>query len=90
MGKINLTVEATENYVKIEHLSGSSATVTGTDYISFTSIKDELDGWWLDKTDEWTPWKKIVFADIVNYNGSAIGATTQAQITTALLTARLV
>ena len=85
--KINLTIEATANYVKVEYLNGDG-TVTGTNYISFTSIRDEIDGWWLDRFYEAAYNKKIMFADIVNYNGSAIGSTTQATITAALLTCR--
>lgn len=89
MNKINLTIDGTNKYIKIEFLKSDNTTVGGTDYINgafIGRIRDEKDGWWIDRMYEAEYNNKIFFAQIVNYNGSAIGSTSQATITAALLT----
>jgi len=87
---LNLTINATTKVVTIDYLKGS--TVTGTDYISFYRLRDEpiptdKAGWWFDRFQEDEHNRKLLFADIVNLNGSPIGATTQAQVTALLVAA---
>lgn len=88
MGKINLTISSSDKTVLVEYLLGDTATVTGSELIRFTRLRDELDGWWFDKLEEAEHNRKVMFADIVNLNGSPIGATTQAAVT-ALLSAAI-
>jgi hypothetical protein len=85
---INLTIDGTNKRIKIDYLKTDGTTVTGTDYLIAANIcrlRDELDGWWFDRVYQTDFDRKVLFADIVLYNASPIGATTQAQITTALL-----
>jgi hypothetical protein len=89
MAKVNLSIDATTKVVKIEFLTNdSSGTVEGTHYFSFSDLRDESDGWIFNKMygDQYN--KKLYFAQIVNLNGSAIGATTHAAITALLLAAQ--
>lgn len=87
MSKCNLTIDATNNFITIEYLKKDNTTVSGTDYKSFSCIRDEIDGWWFDRLFDSEYNRKLMFADIAKVNGSAIGATTQAQVTALLLAA---
>ena len=87
--KVNLTI--TDNYIKIEFLNDSGVANGGVKY-KFTdtlySIDDDGDGWWFNRDEEKEYNYKLLFAQIVNLNGSAIGETTQAQVTALLLAAK--
>jgi len=88
MAKVNLSINATTKVVKIEFLTNdSSGTVEGTHYFSFSYLNDEPDGWVFNRMygDRFN--RKLFFSQIVNLNGSAIGATTHADITALLLAA---
>ena len=85
--KLNLTINASTKVVTIDYLKGTSSTVTGTDYISFSRLRDELDGWWFDRFEYAAYNNKLMFDDIVKLNGSAIGETTQAEVTALLIAA---
>ena len=87
MSKYNLTTDATNNFITIAYLGADNVTVIGTDYKSFSCLRDELDGWWFDRVFETEYNKKLLFANLVNVNGSAIGVTTQAAVTALLLAA---
>ena len=87
--KVNLTIA--EGYIKIDFLKDDNTTVSGTDYYftdTLNRLRDEKDGWWFDRYDEVEYNGKLFFSQILNLNGSAIGATTQAQVTTLLLAAK--
>jgi len=84
MGKYNLTIDATNKCVKIDYLKDDNTTVSGSDYFTFTRLRDEVDGWWFDRFFDAEFNQKFLFADIVKLNGSAIGVTTQAQVTALL------
>lgn len=86
--KINLTIDGTNKRVQVDYLKSDNITVSGTDYIVAANterVRDEKDGWWFNNIQQTEFNRKIIFANIVNYNGSPIGRTTQEQITTALL-----
>lgn len=87
--KINLTI--TDNYIKFEFLKSDGTASGGVKY-KFTdtlySIDDDGDGWWFNRDEEKEFNYKLLFTQIVNLNGSPIGATTQAQVTTLLLAAK--
>jgi len=84
MGKVNLTIDGTNNTVKIEYLKDDSTTTLGTEFFKFTWILDDLTGWWFYQDPDITFNRKLWFADIVNLNGAPIGSTTQAQVTALL------
>ena len=87
MNGINLTINATTKVVTIAFLKSDNTTVVGTHYRSFSYITDEIDGWVLDPMYTAERNNKIFFSQIVNLNGSAIGATTQSQVTALLVAA---
>lgn len=85
MGKINLTIDAN---IQIDFLKDDGTTVTGSDIIHFHNIKRIRaagTGWWIDHIREDAHNKQFFLTDIVNLNGSAIGATTYAEVTALLL-----
>jgi hypothetical protein len=87
--KVNLTI--TDKYIKIEFLKRDNTTAEGVRYFftdELSTLNDELDGWWFNRTEEKEYNYKLLFSQILNLNGSAIGATTQAQVTTLILAAK--
>lgn len=85
--KYNLTIDGTNNYVKIDYLN-EALSVTGTDYFSFSHLIDEKDGWYFNRPYNYEHrTNKFLFADIVLLNTAPIGATTQAQVTALLVAA---
>jgi len=82
----NLTIDSSNNIVTIDYLSGGQ--VTGSEHFTFSRMRVESDGWWFDRLFDAPFNNKLLFADIVNYNGAPIGATTQDTITDALWSAR--
>ena len=85
--KVNLTIDGTNNYVTIDYLATDNTTIVGTDYLSFYNLRDEKDGWWFNRDFETEHSRKLFFSQILNLNGSAIGVTTQAQVTALLVAA---
>lgn len=90
MGNINLTIGAisSQAYVKADFLASDDTTVLGSDYLFARFIRRiRADGvsWWIDHISEDAHNKQIFFAQIINLNGSAIGATTYAAVTALLL-----
>ena len=94
MGKINLTIDATntpKRWIKVDHLDGAG-NVTGTDkyYLwQIARLRSEpyptaTAGWWINRITEDEFNRKIMFGDIVNYNGNPIGNTTFATIDAAI------
>ena len=78
--KYNLTIDADTKVARIDYLRDNLTTVTGSDYISFTRLRDEKDGWWFDRMFDAQHNRKYLFADIVNLNGDP-NESTQAEIT---------
>ena len=87
MNKVNLTINSTTKVIKIDYLKTDNATVSGTDYFKFWRLRDEQDGWHFERLFEAEYARKLFFSQILNLNGSPIGATTQAQVTTLLVAA---
>lgn len=87
MAKINLTLSAANKHVQIDFLASDNTTVSGTKYINAPWLRLDAPGvyWKIDAIDEYAFNHPIFFADIVNINGSAIGATTYAQVTELLV-----
>jgi len=88
--RLNLTIDTDDKIIQIDYLKDAGDTVTGTDYIfglNVARLRDELDGWWFDRIHQTEFDRKLMFADIVNLDGSPIGDTTQAEVTALLLAA---
>lgn len=95
MSGINLSIEASSGKKKritVEYLGSDASTVTGRDHYivgNLRRFKEDIvkQGWWFDYIAEDAHNHEVMFADIVNYNGSPIGATTYSTISTAILAA---
>jgi len=85
--KINLTIGA--KYITVEYLKDDETTSLGFEYFIYPIYRLRADGvsWWFDRTFEGEYNFPVYFANIVNYNGSPIGATAYATITAAILAA---
>lgn len=88
--KVNLTTNSTDKYIQITTLKDDGVTAVGDKYIfsPMTFPLDDLyDGWRFFNLDNYAQQYNLKFEQIVKLNGSAIGATTQAQVTALIIAA---
>lgn len=85
--KINLTIDTANKRIQIDFLKSDNSTISGTSYIHAPWGRTDVDGvgWKFDNIDEYSFNKEIFFEQIVNLNGTPIGATTYADVTALIL-----